>query len=184
MMFAQSSATWVKLQVLVHKVTLMMISASSLMVLSTLMFSTLSTFCFIEDVLLWALAQVFLLSRSRALFHFIVLKNKLLKLFKFYIGPIDSGFQVPMGAVMCILKQASPWCHAPFFVGYVKYNTEYPQTHYQGIVFVRGVKRVYVVNTVDTIRVPPAWKLRSIIFTLRVSFSFSQHSRNLREANR
>ena len=64
---------------------------------------------------------------------------------------------------MCILKQASPRCHAPFFVGYVKYNTESPQTHYQGIVFVRGVKRVYVVNTVDTIRVPPAWKLRSII---------------------
>ena len=45
----------------------------------------------------------------------------------------------------------------------IRNNTEYPQTHYQGIVFVRGVKRVYVVNTVDTIRVPPAWKLRSII---------------------
>jgi len=67
---------------------------------------------FIEEVLFDSRV---LLSRSRASFHSIVLKNKLLKLLKFYIGPNDSGSRYPWVLWLCILKQASPRCHAPFF---------------------------------------------------------------------
>ena len=87
-------------------------------------------------------------SRSKPI-HFIVLKNKLLKLFKFYIGSIGSGFQVPMGAVIVHPKASITSMSCAFFLlvlGTIRNNTEYPQTHYQGIVFVRGVKRVYVVT--------------------------------------